>query len=289
MNIKPYHSLAALALASALLINCSKTPDTPTPASETQAEASKPQTSPGEVNVYSHRHYDTDKELFKKFEANTGIKVNVVKAKADQLIERLIAEAEHSPADLLLTTDIGRLYKAKSLNLLQACSSPILEQSISDNLRDVDNQWYALTKRARVIAYHQDRVKPEDLSTIEDLADPKWKGKILIRSSTNIYNQSLIASLIAHHGVEKTEAWAKGFVANFARNPKGSDRDQMRAVAAGEGDLAIVNTYYLGKLLAGDDADKAVASQIKIFFPNQKDRGTHINVSGVGLTRHAKK
>ncbi|MEM9445521.1 MAG: Fe(3+) ABC transporter substrate-binding protein [Verrucomicrobiota bacterium] len=241
-----------------------------------------------EVNIYSHRHYDADKQLFEKFTETTGIKVNIVKAKADQLIERLLAEGEYSPADLLMTADIGRLHKARELKLLQAAESEYLKKNIPENLRDKDNQWFALTKRARVIAYHKDRVNPEDLSTIEALTDPKWKGKILIRSSTNIYNQSLIASMIAHHGVEKTEEWAKGFVANFARSPKGSDRDQMRAVVAGEGDLAIVNTYYLGILSNGDDKDKAVAEQIRIFFPNQGDRGTHVNVSGVGLTRYAK-
>lgn len=255
---------------------------------EETAETTEPTPESQEVNLYSHRHYDTDKELYKRFTEKTGIKVNVVKAKADQLIERLSVEGDESPADLLLTVDVGRLHKAKSMGLLQPVESEVLEANIPEHLHDSDHQWFSLTKRARVVVYNIDTVKPEELSTYEDLADPKWKGRILTRSSTNIYNQSLIASLIANNGEEATEAWAKGLVANFARNPKGNDRAQMRSVAAGEGDLAIVNTYYLGKLVDGDEADQEVAKKIAIFFPNQDGRGTHINVSGIGLTKSSK-
>jgi len=241
------------------------------------------------VNVYTHRHYDTDKELYKEFEKNTGITVNVVKAKAGELIKRLEIEGKNSPADVLVTVDVANLYRAKELGLFQPIKSKILAEAIPSNLIDKDNQWFALTKRARVVVYNRDVVKPKELSTYADLVNKKWKDRILIRSSNNKYNQSLVSSILTHEGEKETLKWLNGFVENFARKPKGSDRDQMRAVASGEGDIAIVNTYYVGKMLnSKKPADRAVAEKLGIFFPNQKTTGTHINVSGAGVTASSK-
>ncbi len=202
-----------------------------------------------EVNIYSHRHYDADKQLFKMFEDKTGVKVNVVKAKANELIKRLEKEGKNSPADLLITSDVARLHLAKEKNLLQKVDSAYLNTTIAPNLRDTDNNWFALTKRARVIVYNKDKVNPSELSTYEDLTKQKWNKRVLIRKSSNIYNQSLLASFISTLGEEKAKIWAKGIVENMARVPAGSDRDQMKAVVAGVGDVAVVNTYYLGMLL----------------------------------------
>lgn len=241
-----------------------------------------------EVNVYTHRHYKPDQELFAQFEKETGIKVNVVNAKADELMQKMTTEGENSPADVLITVDAGRLVRAKSKGLLQSATSEFLEKTIPSHLKDVDNNWFALTKRARVIVYNPTKVKPEELSTYEDLTNDKWKNKILIRSSSNIYNQSLLASIIANLGEEKATEWAKGMVKNMARSPKGNDRDQVKAVVAGEGDVAVVNTYYIGKLVNSKNPEEVkVGEAIKIFFPNQEGRGTHINVSGAGVAKYA--
>jgi len=227
--------------------------------------------------------------LFKKFTDQTGIEINVVKGSADQLIQRLISEGENSPADILLTVDAGRLHRAKEAGLLQPIRSRTLYRNIPAALRDPDNQWFGLTVRARVIVYSKDRVSPSDLSTYEDLAGPQWKGRIAVRSSSNIYNQSLMASFIEANGKRKALSWAKSVRKNMARAPRGSDRDQARAVAAGIADVAIMNTYYIGKLASSKDPkDHEVVKKVAIFFPNQKGRGTHINVSGAGVTKSAK-
>lgn len=241
-----------------------------------------------EVNVYTHRHYDVDKVLFDAFTQKTGIKVNVVKASADELLVKLAQEGENSPADLLVTVDVARLEKAKNQGLLQNISSTILQKNIPANLRDIAGSWYAQTIRGRVVVYSKERVNPEQLSTYEALTDEQWKGKILVRTSANMYNQSLMASIIANDGEEEALNWAKGMVANMAREPKGNDRDQVKAIAAGEGDLAIVNTYYLGKMLSSDNpAEVDAGESVGIFFPNQDDRGAHINISGAGVCKHA--
>ena len=227
--------------------------------------------------------------MFKKFTEQTGIEINVVKGSADQLIQRLISEGENSPADILLTVDAGRLHRAKEAGLLQPIRSRTLYRNIPAALRDPDNQWFALTVRARVIVYSKNRVNPSDLSTYEDLAGSQWKGRIAVRSSSNIYNQSLMASLIEANGKRKALSWAKSVRKNMARAPRGSDRDQARAVAAGIADVAIMNTYYIGKLATSKDPkDHEVVKKVAIFFPNQKGRGTHINVSGAGVTKSAK-
>lgn len=240
------------------------------------------------VNVYTHRHYDADKQLFAEFEKATGIKVNVKTASADELQKLMEMEGANCPADLLLTVDAGRLVRAKEKGLLQPVQSDILNANIPANLRDSEGYWYALTQRARVIVYNKEKVKPSELSTYEELTSPKWKKRILVRPSDNIYNQSLLASIIAHKGEEAALQWAKGIVANMARAPKGNDRDQIYAVANGEGDIAIVNTYYLGQMLNSKEAaDTLAAKKIGIFFPNQTDRGTHMNVSGGGVAKYA--
>ena len=240
------------------------------------------------VNVYTHRHYDPDKELFAKFTEETGIKVNVVSASADELINKLEQEGEQSPADVLITVDAGRLYKAKNMGLLQKVSTETLSKNVPAKFADPDGQWYGLTFRGRVVAYSKERVQAGELSTYENLTDPKWQGKVLIRSSSNLYNQSLLASIIASQGEEAAAEWAAGMVANFAREPKGNDRDQVKAIAAGEGDLAVVNTYYIGKLLTSDNPEEVKAGEaVNIFFPNQDGRGAHINVSGAGVTKYA--
>lgn len=241
-----------------------------------------------EVNVYTHRHYPADQDLFAQFEKQTGIKVNVVNASADELMQKMTQEGAQSPADVLITVDAGRLVRAKDNGLLQSIDSEILNKIIPSNLKDKDNQWFALTKRARVIAYAKDRIQPEQLSTYEDLATAKWKNKILVRSSQNIYNQSLMASIIANDDEETAKIWAENVVDNMAREPKGNDRDQIKAVFAGEGDIAIVNTYYVGKLLNSNDPEEIKAGEgVGIFFPNQDGRGTHINISGAGVAKYA--
>ena len=243
----------------------------------------------GEINIYSHRHYDSDKILFKKFTQQTGIKVNVVKGSADQLIQRLVTEGEKSPADILLTVDAGRLERAKKMGILQPVDSKILRKNVPQLMRDPDNNWFGLTVRARVIVYAKDRVKPTDLSTYEALAEPQWKGRIAVRSSNNIYNQSLLASILAANGSVSALSWAKSVRENMARSPRGSDRDQARIVASGLADIAIMNTYYLGVMSNSPDiTDQEVAKKLGVFFPNQDGRGVHINVSGAGVTASSK-
>ena len=242
-----------------------------------------------EVNVYSHRHYEAGEKLFEQFTEETGIKVNVVQAKADELIKRLEIEGKGTPADVLITVDAGRLHRAKSKDLLRSVDSRTLNRAVPAHLRDSDGQWYGLTKRARVVVYHKDRVDPAELSTYEALTEGQWRNRICIRSSKNIYNQSLLASMIAHNGEELAKHWAAGMVENFARKPSGNDRDQVKAVAAGIGDVAVVNTYYIGLLLNSDNpAEVEAGKSVGVFFPNQDGRGAHINVSGAGVTKHAK-
>lgn len=240
------------------------------------------------VNVYTHRHYKADDQLFAKFTEETGIKVNIVNASADELIQRLETEGENSNADVLITVDAGRLYRAQSKGLLQPITSKKLETNIPSNFREKAGHWFGMTYRARIIVYAKDRIDPTYLKDYEDLANPEWKGKVVIRSSENIYNQSMLASIIDADGEEKAKEWAKGVVANFARNPKGSDRDQVKAVASGEGDIAVVNTYYIGLLLNDENEEERKAGEsVGIIFPNQNNRGTHINISGIGVTRYA--
>jgi len=241
-----------------------------------------------EVNLYSARKEALIKPLLDTFTKQTGIKVNLVTGKAKTLLKRLQSEGRNTPADILLTTDAGNLHAAKTAGLLQAVDSTVLTATVPQNLRDSDNQWLALSIRSRVIVYSKERVKASELSTYEELVNPKWKKRICIRSSSNIYNQSLLASLIAHNGVSKAEEWAKGIVANMAQSPKGNDRAQVKAVAVGICDIAIINTYYMGVMQEKDADQQKAASQVSVFFPNQEGRGAHINISGAGLIKGAK-
>lgn len=254
------------------------------------------------INVYTSRHYEVDEKIHKAFEQQTKIKVKQLFVKnAAQLIERLRLEGKRSPADVLVLTDVGNLHAAAAAGLFQpykttqkpnvqkpgAQNKPILTQP---TLADPAHNWTALSIRARVIVYHVDRVKPSELSTYEDLADPKWKGRLLVRSSQNIYNQSLTASLISALGPDRVLKWASGIANNLARKPEGGDTDQIRAIAAGQGDLALVNSYYYARLAASANAaDQEITKKVKAFFPDQgsDQRGAHINISGAGLTRYA--
>ena len=245
-------------------------------------------TAAEELNLYSSRHYQTDEALYEDFTKETGIKINRIEGKGDALIERIKSEGANSPADVLLTVDAGRLWRAEQAGLFQAVESKLLDEVVPANLRHPKGLWYGFSTRARVIYYAKDRVKPDAISSYEELTDPKWKGKICIRSSSNIYNQSLMGSIIAAHGEKAAEDWAKGVVANLARDPQGGDTDQIRAVAAGECDLAVGNTYYYVRLMTKPkDADKGVADKVGWIFPNQGDRGTHVNVSGAGVLKNA--
>ncbi len=241
-----------------------------------------------EVNVYSSRHYNTDDELYDGFTRQTGIKVNLIEGKDDELIERIKSEGANSPADILITVDAGRLWRAEQAGLFAPVESSILTEKIPANLRSPDNLWFGMSKRARVFMYNKDRIKPSELSTYEDLADPKWRGKIAIRSSGNIYNQSLVAGLIEVHGEEATEQWCRDLVANFARPPEGNDRAQIEAAAAGIADISVANTYYLPRYAKDSDpAKQAIFEKVGVFFPNQNGRGTHVNISGGGMVKTA--
>lgn len=241
------------------------------------------------LHVYSHRHYEVDQQINALFKEKTGIEVKVVNAEADQLIERLKSEGEDSPADVLVTVDAGRMQRAVEQGLLQPVKSEILEKATPAALRDAEGHWYPFTLRARGIVVAKDRVKEGEIKNYADLAKPEWRGRVLARSSTSGYNQSLLASIIAAEGEAAAEAWAKGVANNLARPPQGGDRDQIKAVAAGLADAAITNSYYLGMLLNSTDAaERKAAESVRMIFPNQLGRGTHCNVSAAGITKHAK-
>ncbi len=242
------------------------------------------------VNMYSQRHYDVDQKQYDNFEEKTGIKVNVIKANADELIQRIKSEGENSPADLFITVDVGKLWQAADMGLLQKYDDINLTDGIPENLIDKNGFWVPVTYRSRVLVYSNERVKESELSTYEDLANPKWKGRLLVRSSSNSYNQALMSSLVANLGEDATQEWTKSVVTNFARDPKGNDRDQVKAIAAGQGDVAIVNSYYIGLLLSSENEEEVNAGNaISVFFPNQGEgeRGSHINVSGVALAKNS--
>lgn len=242
-----------------------------------------------ELTIYSHRHYDSDKGIFKLFKEKTGVSVNVVQAKANELAKRLEVEGKNSKADLFMTADAGNLEQVRTNNLFVSVSSPTLEKLSPKELRGKNNEWYAFTTRARIIIASKDRIKDGEIKTYEDLADPKFKGKVLVRSSNNVYNISLLSAMIDTLGEEKAKAWAKGIAENLARTPKGGDRDQIRAIYAKEGDVAISNSYYLGHLVnSKNPKDIEAANSVKVIFPNQEDRGTHINVSGIGVLKTSK-
>lgn len=242
----------------------------------------------GQLNIYNARHYGTDDQLWEGLGKALSVEVNVVSGAHDELIQRMIAEGENSPADLFITVDAGRLAFATDRGIFQPVTSPVLEADVPAHLREPSGLWYGLAMRARVILYAKDRVPPGAIQTYEELADPAWKGKVVIRSSSSVYNLSLLGSIIAADGAEKAEAWCRGLVDNMARPPEGGDTDQIEALAAGVGDLAVSNTYYLARLgAAGKADDKATFDKVGVVFPNQDGRGTHVNVSGAGVLRYA--
>ena len=244
-----------------------------------------------EVNLYTSRHYDSDDALYQKFTNDTGIKVNVISGKGKALMERLASEGANSPADVFITVDAGNLWKVQKDGMFQSISSSAIDSIVPENLRGPNNEWVGIAKRSRVIYYNPVNVSAEDMEglTYEDLSDPKWKGRVAIRSSGSMYNQSLVASLIANNGVDATEKWAHRFVGNFARKPEGNDRAQIMAVANGEADVAVANSYYIGLMLSGKKGEEqqAAARKVELHFPGQDGRGAHINVSGAGLMKNA--
>jgi iron(III) transport system substrate-binding protein len=240
------------------------------------------------LNLYSSRHYQTDDALYDNFTRQTGIRINRIEAAEDALLERLKNEGDKSPADVLVTVDAGRLWRAEQMGLFMPVKSAVLAERVPSDLRHPDGLWFGFSTRARPIFYAKGKVDPKQLRDYEDLADPKFKGKVCIRSSSAMYNLSLMSSMIAAVGPEKAEAWARGVVANFARDPKGGDTDQLKAVAAGECDIAVSNTYYFVRLMkSSNPADRAAAEKIGVIFPNQDNRGAHINISGAGVLKHA--
>ena len=240
------------------------------------------------LNLYSSRHYQTDEALYTDFTRTTGIKINRIEAGEDALLERLKNEGARSPADVLLTVDAGRLWRAEQMGLLQAVKSEVLLSRIPAELRHPEGLWFSFSTRARPIFYNKATVNPADIQNYEDLADPKLKGKVCTRSGSHMYNLSLMSAMISAIGPVAAEEWGKGVVANFARAPKGGDTDQLKAVAAGECAVALANTYYYARLAgSGKPDEKAVAEKVGVVFPNQKNRGTHVNISGAGVAKHA--
>jgi iron(III) transport system substrate-binding protein len=240
------------------------------------------------LNLYSSRHYQTDEALYAGFTKQTGIKINRIEAGEDALLARIQSEGERSPADVLITVDAGRLWRAEQMGLFQPVKSAALEARIPASFREPGGQWFGFSMRARVIAFSKARVQPGEIPTYESLAEPKWKGRLCVRSSSNVYNLSLMGALIEQLGEAQAEAWAKAVRANMAREPKGGDTDQLKAVAAGECDVAISNHYYYARLArSAQAADRAVAEKVGIVFPNQAGRGAHVNISGAGVLKHA--
>jgi iron(III) transport system substrate-binding protein len=243
-----------------------------------------------ELNLYSSRHYDSDRTLYDAFTRETGIRVRLIEGDADQLIERIRNEGANSPADVFITVDAARLARAAGAGVLQPFRSQSVEQRVPAGLRDADGMWFAVSQRARVVMYDKQKGAPEGLTRYEALADPKFRNQLCVRGAAHPYNVSLAASILAADGPEKTEEWARGVVANMARPPQGGDRDQFRAIPAGQCGLAIANTYYLAGIGASERAeDKALFARIGVVFPNQApgDRGAHVNISGAGLVKTA--
>jgi iron(III) transport system substrate-binding protein len=241
-----------------------------------------------EINVYTGRHYETDVQLYKAFEEKTGIKVNFIEGKADELLARLEAEGDASPADVFITADAGNLWRAEQKGVLQPVESAVLAAAIPAEYRDPGNQWFGFARRARIIMIAKGSIDPALVQTYADLARPELKGRVCMRSGAAIYNLSLLGALIDRDGADKAEAWARGVVANLAKPPQGGDTDQIKAVAAGECAVTVANTYYLVRLLKSDnEADRAVAAKIQAIFPDQAGAGAHVNISGGGVTKHA--
>ena len=248
----------------------------------------QPAAADGEVNLYSSRHYDTDERLYSEFEEQTGIKINRIEDSGSVLIERIKAEGENSPADVFLTTDAGRLWIAEEEGLFQSVDSDVLNDRIPAHLRHPDGLWFGFSERARVIFYDKERVDPAELQTYQDLADPKWEGMVCTRTSGNIYMLSLMAAMIEHLGEDGARDWAQGLWNNRARDPEGGDTDQLRGIASGQCAIAVANTYYFARALHSDVENLSEhTDDIGVIFPNQESFGTHVNISGGGVLKHA--
>lgn len=240
------------------------------------------------VNIYTDRHYEIDDSIYAKFTKETGVVVNVVEGKAAGLLQRIELEGDSTRADLFFTSDVGRLVQADEKGFFGSVSSPILDKNIPAHLKSSKGNWFGLTKRARVIVYRKDSISKDELSTYEDLTNPKWQGRIAVRQSNNVYNQSLLASIIAANGEDSASNWVAGVVANMYQDPSGNDRDQVKAIYAGKADVAIVNTYYVGKLLNSEnELERNAGNAVSVFYPNQNGIGAHINVSGAGVTKNS--
>lgn len=277
-------------LAVCFLAACGSNSPSTSPTKDSAAfECTDPAPANGAVNVYSARHYDSDRAIFDRFTCETGIKVNLLEAESDQLIQRLRSEAEFSPADVLITVDAGRLWRGVEADVFRPLENETLAARVPAEFRDPDGKWWGITKRARVIVYNKADGLPEGLSTYEDLSDPAYSGQICMRSSTNIYNISLMASIIERDGEAAAQEWAEGVVSNFARPPQGNDTSILRSIAEGECALGLANTYYIARFGASSDAGtRSIYDRVGILFPNQDTSGTHVNVSGIGLTKFAK-
>ncbi|MEK6243962.1 MAG: Fe(3+) ABC transporter substrate-binding protein [Pseudomonadota bacterium] len=240
------------------------------------------------LNLYSSRHYQTDEALYANFTKQTGIRINRIEAGEDALIERIRNEGERSPADVLVTVDAGRLWRAEQLGFFQPVKSALLDARIPASYREPNGLWYGFSLRARLIAYNKAKVKAAELPTYESLADAKWKGRICMRSSTSVYNLSLMGAMLSHLGEVKAEQWAQGVKANLARDPKGGDTDQLKSVAAGECDVTVSNQYYYARLArSGKPEEREIAQKVGVVFPNQASWGAHVNISGAGVMKHA--
>ena len=288
--------LSCLCFSALIFAACS--PQSGSVSTEGSASTTLSTQSAGEVNLYSSRHYDTDLALYDNFTKQTGIKVNRIEAKANALIERMKSEGEFSPADLLITVDAGVLWQAEAAGILSATQSDILDARIPAHLRHPDGLWYGLSKRARVIIANKEAALPQTINSYQDLANPAFKGQVCMRSSGNIYNISLLSSLIAHDGAAQAEDWARGVASNFARKPQSNDSGQIEAVSAGICGVSIVNTYYLARYAGSDEAQKQeIFNNLKVIFPDQdaagqdvtghQGRGTHVNISGAAVAAHA--
>jgi iron(III) transport system substrate-binding protein len=276
MTMKPYSLLAA---AGAFLLSaCGAGGD----ASNNAAAAA------GEVNLYTARHYDSDQALYDRFTRETGIRINVIEGRPDELVARIRSEGERSPADLFITADAGALWRAQQASLFQPVQSETLNRAIPANLREPGGHWFGFMRRARVVAYDSQRVRPEEVDSYEKLAGPRFRGKICVRSSDSVYNLSLLGALIEAWGEQRAEQWARGIVANMARQPEGGDRDQIRAVNAGTCEVAITNSYYYIRMASGDDAgDRQVTQRVRLAFPSLDGQGAHVNISGGGVLARA--
>ena len=263
-------TLALAAVGALALASCGSEPDA------------------GEVNLYTARHYDSDLRLYDMFTEATGIRINRIEGNPDQLIARMTAEGANSPADVFVAADAGALWRAQEAGLFQPVQSEVLNERIPANLRAPDGSWYGFSRRARVVAYDTADVQPDEVDTYEELASPRFRGRLCVRSSDSVYNLSLVGALIEAWGVDKTRDWVRGIVANMARPPEGGDRDQIRAVAAGVCDVALTNSYYFIRMASGDDeGDRQVTSTVRLAFPSLDGQGSHVNVSGGGVAANA--